>query len=78
MNKYQLQRFDTELGKVITLFSSASLSFGLPPQVSIKDAESHEIGSVSQNMRMEMGIPVTKSNIIVLTISPNSMGINSR
>lgn len=77
MEKYQLQRFDTELDKVITFLSSASLSFGSPPQVSTKDAENHEIGSVSQNMRIEMGMPVTKSNVMVLATSPNSVGINS-
>lgn len=77
MNKNQLQRFPTELGKIMVLFSSASLSFGSLSQVSTKDAERHEIGSSSQNMRMEIGIPVTKSNVMVLTTSPNSMRINS-
>lgn len=77
MNKYQLQRFDTELGKFIVLFSSASLSFGSPPQMSTKDAERHEIEPFSQNRRMEMGMSVIKSSVMVLTTSPNLMGINS-
>lgn len=78
MNKYQLQRFDIELGKVIMLFSSNSWSFGSPSEVPTKeDAERHEIGSVSQNMRTETVMPVTKSNVMVLKTSPSSMGVNS-